>query len=252
MRRWFAILALLLLLTGCGQRIVTPLTPGEHVERVELSDGVLVFSEYEVGMGYPLICYSMDGFEASEATYDEVTALLGYDLQAALSDLPERLQLRPADLVTDVWRIADEEQVEDYGAMGHVWGGLTFGRTGGLAACINDKPWAYEELRLHIGYEGERLNHPCYELFRVVPWDMTDDFHNKYFPPPDTRSRVGEVEVGLLHQTLAVALAPDAPNEQYYAGFTVNGVSYVLFSEYGYCTQEEFIQLLLALIAAAR
>jgi len=268
MKRTIAIMLLLLaLLTACGTapaapieapplpaddspRILTPLTPGLHDPYVLLEDGYAAFGEFS--LEGPMICISGEGLEIDMLQYQEVVDLLGYDLASELSTQPKRLQITEADLVTEIDRIIGVTgRTVDAEYLGTAYGGMVFEKKGDPAAFHNDEIMRYQKLTLSINREGLWIEHPSCEYFDVLPWNKTNHYRNASFQPPDTRSVISGVEVGFLHWTSATAVWPDYPSDEYYAGFTIEGVSYVLYSEYGYCTQEEFLTLTMAIIDAA-
>ncbi len=237
-------LLLVLCLTSCSTsppRILSALTPEAYKPYVELSDGYLHFAE-EPGRSTAVDAHP----EGEEGTlsYREALDILGFSLDNALAHLPKRLRFTKNHLDTSVFYLSESDGV---------YGGYKF----------EIKGEEYQEgisskLVFRYQYRDNYMDHEDAALFRVVPWERIDpkglEAHianhigiREYY----YKSRVGSVEVGLLHSNYELEQYPTVRNEYYYAGFYIGDLAFALESHFGYCTQEEFIEVLLAIIDAA-
>ncbi len=240
-------LLLILCLTSCStppsvddpqSRILSPLTPGEQIPYVKLSDGYLHFTERPARFIHADV--SAPG-EIGIITYEEAIGVLGFPLDEALSQLPEHLQLGAENLTEEDF-ILDET--------GSPFGGYEFSRV--LESEYKVKP----KLILKYDYRDRDVFHQDFAMFRIFPWERKDkkqtEIEEMYLGPKEYyKSDVGGLEVGVMYQNRPAAIAPEAPSEYYYAGFYVGDLAITLESHYSYCTQEEFIEVLLAIIDAA-
>jgi len=276
MKRTIAIALLLVLLTACGTspvatvdapplpeddspRILTPLTPGLHDPYVLLEDGYLHFAESTV---HTIADWDVDG-ERGTLTYAEAIEALGFDLAEVFADFPEHLQLDKTALVTDVTRVSeyfDDEPGRSFsgeyqrGVYGKIFGGYEF--------CKRGEPYGERgalKPKLVLMYQSDRalLTHDGCGDFVVLPRVrrrltgrealMREYGYGTEYPV----SVVKGIEVGVTHFTSKTGVSPEVPYETYYAGFYVGETAFSLESHGNYCTQEEFISLLLALVDAA-
>lgn len=241
MRKWIcAALLLCLLLTGCGARIQTPLDPAGFVQTVELRDGTLFFNE---GSRSGRIIEWAPGFYTGTVTRREAEALLGFDIEAVTAALPEPVRLRWDNLDPEVVLARGED-----GAERNV-SGITIRRDGAPCAYFNGKPARTQCLILQFNLaDWDILEHYNASVFRILPRERRDKEYDVYYDYTWDSSWVDETEVGLIHEVSVAALWPDEPEEIYYAGFYAGGLAVTLESHFSYCTQEEFVELLLALI----
>ncbi len=243
-------LLLIFCLTSCSApssandpqpRILLPLTPGEHKPYVELSDGYLHFSEHP---SRSLSTSVNVDVESGSLNYQEALDVLGFSLEDALAKLPERLRFTEQHLDDNVLYLSGTRET---------FGGYTF------EIAEEGRPkFLRSRLVFRYQYKDGYLQHEDAGLFRVVPWERRDVTHTEAFIAEEYgireyyyRSQVGEIEVGLMHSDYVLETYPDNPNEYYYAGFYVGDLAFALESHCGYCTQEEFIEVLLAIIDAA-
>lgn len=225
--------ALCLLLTGCGSnpRTVTPVTrlwPDRHTAIVELSDGALFFEDgASIGTLYetpPKDCK----FRAEKLSYEEFVAYIGFD-PMTLDGVPthpapsrERVDtLYP--LILEDYRVTRRYTMK----AGTVHGGAVF--------------YGYETIdetrsKQSRGYEVVLNKGDAFNYLAVT--------NGKFVRTPN--SMVGEIPVYVGYSRCTPALEWRVDTDMYVAAFQVGGYSCGIYMD-GY-TQEEFVDLLLAII----
>ncbi len=239
------LLLLLLLLSGCQpkERILTPLVPDEHVQTVTLSDGFLFFNEND--FADTISCVHVSAEEMGVVSQEYAQNLLGFDLEAACSGLPAHLRFTWDNLVSEALVI----QSEDEGLI--VCDGVELQLVGEPTAYFNGVAQRSENLTIRFNPRDRSIEHYGWNGFTVLPWDRRSPETDKYYQFTCEKSFVGDTEVGLYYDVKTAALWPDYPDTIYYAGFYIDDLAITLESHFSYCTQEEFIQVLLTILDAA-
>ena len=225
-------IVLCLLLTGCGSnpRTVTPVTrlwPDRHTAIVELSDGALFFEDgASIGTLYetpPKDCK----FRAEKLSYEEFVDYIGFD-PMTLDGVPthpapsrERVDtLYP--LILEDYRVTRRYTMK----AGTVHGGVEF--------------YGYEPINEARGQSRSYkvvLNKGDASNYLAVA-------KGKFVYTPN--SLVGEIPVYVGYSRYTPALEWRVDTDMYVAAFQVGGYSCGIYMN-GY-TQEEFVDLLLAII----
>lgn len=209
---------------------------------MELSDGHLHFSEKPLRSSVADV--PLEGEEGT-LSYQEAVDVLGFSLEDALAQLPERLRFSEEHLEKSVFYLSENHSV---------YGGYAF-------EIIGEKypEGLHPKLIFCYQHKGEQMNHEDWTMFRVVPWERLDVTRSEQRAWEEYgireyyyKSLVGDIEVGLLHSNTVFDAYPEMPSEYYYAGFYVGDMGYALESHLGYCTQEEFIQVILDAEVAAQ
>ncbi len=234
---------------GCSKqvRIITDLPPDEFIPYVELSDGFLYFTEDKRMLTNAPFERDLKGIP-DIATYETAVAELGFDPAAVTAQLPERLRFDAASLDTEITRIEPTAAFPN----GEVEGGYTFRRRGDPGENYRSATVAlYPDLILRIQRGDGELYHYGATHYKVLTWERRDPDVDRAYHVVYERSQVGEIELGATHFTKKTDLFPNSQYEYYYAGFYAGDWAISLENWNGYCTQEEFIQVLLTILDAA-
>ncbi len=223
-------------------RILSPLTPGEYKPYVELSDGYLHFN-YDERLWLDESGPARGEFPG-EVSVSYAQEILEFDIESVCAYLPEHLRFTWEHLVSPARSYKDEHGID------HVSNGVSLELIGESLEVLAGTPTNTQKLILRFSRDGY-IEHVGWKAFEIYPWIRCDPEKDEDFEFTCERSLVGVTEVGLCHAVQYTAVFPDCPNEIYYAGFYVGDLAITLESHYGYCTQEEFIEVLLAILDAA-
>ena len=224
---------LCLLLTGCGSnpRTVTPATrlwPDRHTAIVELSDGALFFEDgASIGTLYetpPKDCK----FRAEKLSYEEFVDYIGFD-PMTLDGVPTHPAPSRERADTLYPLILEDYRVTRHYTMkaGTVHGGVEFY---GYETIDETRSMQSRSYKVVLN-KGDASNYLAVAKGKFV-----------YTP----NSLVGEIPVYVGYSRYTPALEWRVDTDMYVAAFQVGGYSCGIYMD-GY-TQEEFVDLLLAII----
>lgn len=241
---------LLLLLAGCTpKRILTDLSEEDFIAYVALQDGYLHFTDDQLIQGSYLSSLELDMEIADTPDYSDVVADLGVDPVAMSNTLPEKYHLTPEAL----------QDVYISGATGeYPFGGYRFLLRGDPGEYyVTDRIAVYPEFRISMkrmtGAEKESPPfHDHCPVFYVLPWEMTRYGKSENQTPKYEiyRSEINGHPVGVTHRRFLFTYLdhfPGAKWDYYYGGFYVDNLAVCIESDFSYCTQEEFIDVFLAI-----
>ncbi len=233
----------LLLLTSCTpNRVLTELPEGEIVERVELRDGYLRF----IDGAYLRSSEVSLNAEDVELPYEVVAADLEFDPVEMSMTLPEKYHLTEGSLEPIIKELSPPHRMP--------FGGYVFSRKGDPGEYTAGRHTVYPEFRIilkRVTEEEQTVKHlykPIhrgYPKFGTLPWE-TRGLNGKY--RAEWRSEIGAYEVGVMHdlQNSSVYF-PGVEWDYFYGGFYAGDLAVSIESDYGYCTQAEFIEVFLAI-----
>lgn len=236
-------ISLLLLLTGCTpKRILTDLSEENVVEYVTLQDGYLHFNDGTLFQGNdPSV-----SARPIDMPYDKVVEDLGFDPVAMSLTLPEKYHM-----TEDALEEVAEATVPPYDIP---YGGYTFSCPGDpgeyyITESIRARPEFRIILKRMTGLENE--SHPHHEHwvnFDVLPWELSGWGYVGKSNDDVYRSEVSGQVVGVLHDTVRLqSFFPGVEWDYFYGGFYIGDLAVCIESDYGYCTQEEFVEVFLAI-----
>ena len=241
-----------LFLPGCTpQRILTDFWEEEYITYIALQDGYLHFTEDEHIYG-PYLDLVEPGFSyAGPTEYSDIVADLGVDPVEMSKILPEKFHLTPETLQPVMTSTLGDE---DY----YPFGGYSFELKGepekSKKANIYTRPKFIITLKRMTGMEGESYKsypmHNRWLVFNVLPWELAraGKIENASSDYEIYRSEINGQEVGVTHGIDRIySFFPGREWHYFYGGFFAGDLAVCIESEFGYCTQEEFVKVFLAI-----
>ena len=238
-----------LFLPGCTpRRILTDFWEEEYITYIALQDGYLHFTEDEHIYGSYVDLLEISARYAETPEYSDIVADLGVDPVEMSKILPEKFHLTPETLQPVT--ISGSEGEGEY-----PFGGYSFMLEGepekSKEANIYATPQFIITLKRMTGMEGESYpKHNRWTVFNVLPWELTrsGEYENRNSDYEIYHSEINGQEVGVTHGIDRIySFFPGREWHYFYGGFFAGDLAVCIESEFGYCTQEEFVKVFLAI-----
>ena len=245
-----SLLLSLFLIVGCTpRRILTDFWEEEYITYIALQDGYLHFTEDEHINGPYLSQVSLGLIVAEEPEYQDIVEDLGLDPVEMSQTLPEKYHLGPESLQ----EVLIDPETGHYPA-----GGYSFELKGepekSKEANIYTRPKFIITLKRMTGTGGENYTdypmHNRWLVFKVLPWELTRSgkIENATSDYEIYHSEINGQEVGVTHGIQQMPSFFFGREWHYfYGGFFAGDLAVCIESEFGYCTQEEFVKVFLAI-----